>query len=263
MIGPRLARSLRSGALTPASAMIMWLFRSREIVNFTYETTRLNQLLLCNVVALIADRAIDEVVQFLDELGEDRELHEYVREAWSRSESKWMSDEQFRPGKRLAYYLLVRALKPGMVVEAGVDHGFGAMLIAAALRRNRDEGFDGNYQGIEFSARKRCHLFDGYPRRVGEIVRGDSTQVLGLSATPIDLFIHDTIREPNHIRDELQALKSRIHERSVIVSAWPTAEFTDFARNDGWTVLTHQDDVIHGWPPGTRLAFVFRPRTAV
>ena len=43
----------------------------------------------------------------------------------------------------IGWYSLIRATRPKIVIETGVDRGLGTAVIAAALKRNAEEGFPG------------------------------------------------------------------------------------------------------------------------
>ena len=47
-----------------------------------------------------------------------------------------MYDGEPRYGRHVAWYALVRALKPQVVVETGTDLGLGSIILAAAVLRN-------------------------------------------------------------------------------------------------------------------------------
>lgn len=96
-------------------------------------------------------------------------------------------------GPRVAWYALVRALKPRVVVETGIKHGLGSLIVLVALRRNSEEGSEG-----------RLISFDTDPYSgwvVPEDLRGGWQPVFAstfdamesaLAEVEVDLFICDT-----------------------------------------------------------------------
>lgn len=258
LVLPRAAMAFRAARILPRiGAVAAWSVRSREVVNFTYSTTRENELLLCATVAQIARRDIRTVIGFRDELFADRELIDYIESLGRRGHARWQIDPGFMPGRRIPFYLLVRCLKPGLVVEAGVDRGLGALLISRALQRNADEGAKGDYLGIELSETKQIQLYDQFPGRIGRIVRGDSVEVVRKLDRQVDFFIHETIPDAGHVEAQLAALMPLLSPRGVIMSPWPTEPFIRHAIERDLGLLTHQEQPLRHWFDGDRITFVF------
>ncbi|MFM8856998.1 MAG: class I SAM-dependent methyltransferase, partial [Actinomycetota bacterium] len=72
----------------------------------------------------------------MDELLQDQALRKHVETATRTSVRRGLADTEVRFGRRVGWYALVRAMKPGHVVETGTDKGLGSLVIAAALLRN-------------------------------------------------------------------------------------------------------------------------------
>ncbi len=263
MVVPRAGLALKAAGIGPRlGAIARWAVTSREHVNFTYDTTRDSQRLLCAAIAEIAGCPTSEVVDHLDQLLADRDLIAHVETVSRSPASRHRVDPGFKPGRRIAFYLLARVLKPRFVVEAGVDRGLGALLISHALNMNAAEGFPGDYLGIEFDAEKPIPLYQGYPHRVGNITRGDSIAVVAALDRPIDLFIHDTTTEPAHVSAQLAAVAQKRSPHGVIASTWSMPQLTEFALRGGLGILTHQEEPVGHWFSGDRVAMVF-PRRLV
>ena len=209
------------------------MFASREYSNFSYEITSTSRAGLCGMVAVIANTDIQSVVAFADELQSNTEMAEHVRSDHGESDRKWSSDPQFRPGRRLLYYLLVRALKPGFVVEAGVDKGLGAAIICEALHCNAAEGRDSDYLGIENNPLQRSSIYVRFPHKRGEIRRGNSPDVIRNLPCKIDLFVHETTSDPGHVRAQLEALQGHMAVQGVIASPCAPSQFAEYAANNG------------------------------
>jgi len=263
LVGPRALLAVRAARVVPRFGQALaWSVRSREIANFTYDTTRESQLLLAALIAEIARRPTAEIVAYIDELTTHDALAEHVASIAHTRESRWNIDPGFKPGRRLAFYLLARALKPRRVVEAGVDKGLGALLVSRALTLNRAEGHAGDYLGIELDPSKPIPLYERWPERVGQIVRGSSTEILREQVAPIDLFIHDTIPEAGHMTEQLAIVRPLMAPDGVIASTWTTPELIDHALGHGFKLLTHQEETVDHWFPGDRVAFIYGYRGA-
>lgn len=258
LVAPRALMALQAARIaSQAGRVLAWSVRSREIANFTYATTAESKHLLAAVVGEVTNRPAAAIIRYIDELESDRDLATHVETISRAPESRWNVDPDFHPGRRLAFYLLARAQKPGRVVEAGVDKGLGAVLISRALALNAAEGHPGDYLGIEHDATKPIPLYERYPQKIGRIVRGDSLAVLGDHRPPIDLFIHDTIPEPGHMRAQLEAALPLMSSGGVIASTWTTPALIDYALAHGLRLLTHQEETAGHWFPGDRVAFIF------
>ena len=256
MIVPRMMRAVRSSG-QPLLYVLPWAFASREYTNFSYETTDVSRIGLCGMVAVIANTDIQSVAAFADELQSNAELADHVRAEHAHSDRKWTSDPQFRPGRRILYYLLVRALKSGFVVEAGVDKGLGAAIICEALRRNAAEGHTGDYLGIENNPLQRSSIYAGFPHKRGEIRHGNSPDVIHTIARKIDLFVHDTTPDPVHIGTQLEALQGHMAEQGVFASTWALPQIVEYAARNGKRLLMHKEEPARHWYAGSRCIAVF------
>jgi methyltransferase family protein len=97
----------------------------------------------------------DELVGFLaDALALEPSLvRGYLNEIWLAPEltSDLAATVRPRPdisrhpglGHRVAWYVVARATKPRLVVETGIKHGIGSLVLLVALARNAREGSDG------------------------------------------------------------------------------------------------------------------------
>jgi hypothetical protein len=256
MIVPRIVSAVRISG-RPLLNVLPWAVASREHTNFSYETTEISRAGLCGMVAVIANTDIGSVRAFENELRSNAELADHVRADHADSDRKWTSDAEFRSGHHMLYYLLVRALKSGFVVEAGVDKGLGATIICEALRRNAADGYTGDYLGIEYNPLQRSSIYAGFPRKRGEIRHGNSPEVIQSISRKIDLFVHDTTPDPAHVRAQLDALQDHMAHGGVIASPWALPQLVEYATNNGKRLLMHKEEPARHWYQGSRWIAVF------
>jgi hypothetical protein len=256
MIVPRVVKAVRIAG-QPLLYVLPWAFASREYTNISYETTAISLAGLCGMVATICNTGIRSVTAFANELQSNAELAEHVRAEYADSDRKWSSDPQFRLGRRLLYYLLVRALKSGFVVEAGVDKGLGAAIICEALRRNAAEGHPGDYLGIENNPLQHSSIYARFLYKRGEIRRGNSPDVIRTLDRKIDLFLHETTTVPVQVDAQLEALECHMAERGVFASPWALPQFVDYAAKNGKRLLMYREEPVRHWYPGSRLTVIF------
>jgi hypothetical protein len=120
--------------------MLNWGLSSREFTNYTYDLTDTNLRYLAHTVAAVTGKPLETIEGYLREPYADGELVEHVIRQTVRSELCYLADDDCRFGRRLGWYAFVRAVKPEVVVETGVDKGLGSVLICHALIKNRQEG---------------------------------------------------------------------------------------------------------------------------
>jgi hypothetical protein len=141
---------------------LRWLEKTR-LVRFYGASLRAHPLLIAKYVLLdpdVGDFSYDleneaELVAFLAAaldcepaaiagyLAEIRASPELTRELAARV--RWRPDMKRRVGltHRVGWYAMVRALKPRLVVETGIKHGIGSLVLLVALERNASEGSPG------------------------------------------------------------------------------------------------------------------------
>ena len=196
--------------------ILRWAFTSKEHYNHTYHLTPLSRAYLVSYTAVICGHAEDEIEKYFRELESDEELRRSLIDRAQASPDRHNSDLEPRYGRRLGWYALVRATKPRVVVETGVDRGLGTVVIAAALRRNAGEGFPGMLHATDIVA--ACgHLMSDTYRQFAKILIGDSVESLKKFAQPVDIFIHDSDHRPEYEWAEFLAIEPRLHVGSITI----------------------------------------------
>ena len=105
--------------------MVKWAFGSKEYYNHTYHLTPLNRGYLVSYIAVISGHAEAEIEGYFRELEDDAELRALLERQTLNSPDRHNSDVEPRYGRRAGWYALVRATKPKVIVETGVDRGLG------------------------------------------------------------------------------------------------------------------------------------------
>jgi predicted O-methyltransferase YrrM len=251
-------------ALRQMGVMVRWALRSKEYYNYTYELTPLNQRYLSSYIAVITGHDVAEIEQFVRELESDEELRSLLIRRTLESPDRHNSDAQPRYGRRLGWYALVRATKPRVVVETGVDRGLGTAVIAAALRHNAAEGCPGLVYGTDISPGCGYLLAEPYTAFT-KILLGDSVDSLKAFKDPVDLFIHDSDHRPEYEWAEFMAIEPRLHSGSLVLSdnSQLTSKLLEFATRLGRSFLYFQDQPKDHWWPGDGIGAAFRPATRV
>jgi hypothetical protein len=257
LLVPYRAKNALSSCAVPFFCIIPWLIRSREFTNFTYNYTPLSLHAAIHLMTIITQKPAEVIWQYVSELQNDQQLHQHVARMTSKSAFKYFADSEFKPGRRMFFYLLVRAIKPRVVVEAGLDKGLGACIIGAALLKNTSEGHPGRYYGLTLNAQDP-YLFDAPYDTYGELVIGDSVDFIRNTELAIDLFFHDTSTDPVHEHDQYEALTPRLRTASIVQTTWFTEMFVEFAQQSGLSLLTFHETPASHWYPGGTIAFAFK-----
>jgi len=262
VVGPALIALLRLWIAArhvgrAALAALRWLGASRETTNFTYDLTPLNLGQLAAFVATVANVEIERAEGYLRELAEDEALRDHIARATAASPDAHFADARPRYGRRLGWYALVRALRPGVVVETGVDKGLGACVLAAALERNAAEGHPGFYYGIDRNP-AAGYLLSGRYTRCGRILLGDSVEQLK-EIERIDFFVHDSDHAAAYEAREYETIESRLTEGAIVLSdnAHGTDELRAFARRTRRRFLFFAERPADHWYPGGGIGAAF------
>jgi hypothetical protein len=238
--------------------LVLWLFRSRETTNFTYDLTKLNQRYLASLIADVLCKPYEEVLGYMAELEADEDLQGHIRTTiQNRGDER--ADTEARYGRRLGWYAIARAMKPQVVVETGVDKGLGSCVLTAALSRNSAEGFSGYYYGTDINP-KAGYLLCGPYKNFGEILYGDSLASLRQLNTTIDLFINDSDHSRDYEGAEYGLITSRLSARGIVLgdNAHCNDELLLFALATGRNFVFFHEVPERHWYPGGGIGIAFK-----
>lgn len=184
-----------------------------EIESYTYELA--DEPRLVGELAQVLGCAESELTRYAEETRTDPELN-----ARLRRHMRWRSDtKRHLPlGHRLAWYLIVRARKPELVVETGIYKGLGSLVLLRALERNREDGFPGDLMSFDTASASgelvRPELRVGWMRFVG------STQDLlppALRGRRIDILFQDTPHTEENQRFEFGVALEHAGEKLLLL----------------------------------------------
>ena len=135
-------------------------------------------------------------------------------------------------------YVLCRAVKPETVIETGVRYGAFDAHILAAMEKNGE----GTLYSIDLpEAVKKYELGYLIPdnlRDRWELRTGDSKEVLPElveELETVDIFLHDSLHKPEHMRDEYNSIFPALSGKGVLAShdVFMTDTFQSFADEKG------------------------------
>ena len=150
----RAGYSLKAAGRTTQAAL-EWLIYSNENTNWTYDLSPRNLAHLANMVSVATGQPVNDITAYIAEPDQDEVLKAYIFRTVNKQPSArtGVIDTTPRWCRRLGWYAVVRALKPKLVIETGVDKGLGSVLLCAALARNAEEGHEGRYLGTDINPR--------------------------------------------------------------------------------------------------------------
>jgi predicted O-methyltransferase YrrM len=252
----RLARSYYRPKLRQIRS---WTLQSRELTNFTYDLEPANIEYMAAFIAVVTRKSCDEILGYFAELQQDTQLKQHIASLLStHPDYRWKSDPEARYGRRLGWYAVVRAKKPKLVVETGVEKGLGAVVLAAALLRNRAEGHDGRYLGTDINP-NAGHLLQGEYARCGQILFGDSCESLRQLSSSVELFINDSDHSAEYEAREYAVVAPTLSADALLIS--DNAHVTDalfaFARRTDRRFLFFQERPKDHWYPGAGIGVAF------
>lgn len=212
---------------------VTWFEKSKEQSNFTYQLTELNEHQLAGLIDVVTDCGIGTAQKYFSELKSDSGLSGHVNRMTLNSVLKDYADLNPGYGRRLGWYAMIRATKPRVVVETGIDKGLGSCVIASAILRNRLEGFPGKYFGTDIN-RQAGYLFTDPYSCAGQILYGDSIDSLSKMDEPIDLFINDSDHSETYEAKEYLAIHSKLSYRAIILgdNSHATSALFDYAKTN-------------------------------
>lgn len=236
----------------PVWRAIKWIFASREDTNYTYELTELSHTYLAHAVSTVAGCSFEDAKGYLDEPLNDNELGLHVAASLQIYSST--ADKRVQFARRLGWYAVVRATKPALVVETGVDKGLGAVLLAAALLKN---GI-GEYIGTDIVP-GAGRLLSGRYASVGKIVYGDSLESLRLIDREIDIFINDSDHSASYEQAEYCLIQEKLSARAIVIgdNSHVTSKLEEWSRANGRRFLFWAEKPRDHWYPGAGIGFSY------
>jgi len=155
----------------------------------------------------------------------------------------------------LAAWVLIRARRPGLVVEAGVLDGLASLVMLRALERNAQEGHPGRLVSLDVmpgaGALVPPRLRTGWTLEI----RDSRTGIGAVVHDPVELFVSDSLPDSAHVRDELEAVLGRAAPTLDVIQVWGTLPaLHEVAAERGVPVRVFQERPEGHFYPGNRIA---------
>ena len=225
-----------------------------ETHNFTYDLCERNLRYLAETIAIATGLSPSQAEAYICEGMNDTTLRAHVL-----ADHKMPPRDLVSPfGRRLGWYAIARAIKPGVIVETGVERGHGALILCAALMRNAAEGKPGRYLGTDIDP-KAGRLLSGPYAAMGKVLYGDSLQSLAALNESIDLFVNDSDHSADYEYQEYHAVAQKLSQRAIILgdNAHVTDKLALFSRETGRNFLFFREEPKNHWYPGAGIGISF------
>lgn len=188
-----------------------YVFLDPEVESYTYEMGNTQEY--ADYIAPALDATPRQVMGWINEAVTDPYLTRHRGLHWS--------GKQYMPlGNRTMWYPIARALKPRVIVEAGVHEGLSSEMFLVALQRNAQEGHPGRL--ISFD------IFQDTGWLVHPDLKSNWTFILEATDTglkkhlknvEVDLFVHETPHTNELLTTEFDAILERAGERVGIIDS--------------------------------------------
>ncbi len=244
----------------PLWQLLTWLINSNETTNFTYALAPNNKKYLASLIAHVTGETYSKIMGYMDELDNDHELKSHIRSATSRSNDFIYADANPLYGRRLGWYAVVRAIKPKIIVETGVDKGLGSCILTSALMKNYNENSHGFYYGIDINP-SAGYLLSGQYATCGRILFGDSATSLKNLDVEIDLFINDSDHSSDYERREYEIISKKLSHHAIVLgdNSHCTDELFRFSQCNNRLFLFFREVPLNHWYPGGGIGISFIP----
>jgi hypothetical protein len=238
---------------------IKWLFTSRETTNFTYDLTELNKQYLALTISLITNKSQSEIFSYIKEIDSNNLLKKHIFNETKKSGESYKSDKIIYFGRRIGWYAIVRAIKPKIVVETGVDKGLGSCILISALMKNKEEGYKGYYYGTDINP-KAGYLLTREYAKFGEILYGDSISSLKKFNKQIDVFINDSDHSSNYEYKEYLTIRSKLSSNAIILgdNSHCTTKLLEFSKKTNRKFLFFAEVPKNYWRTGAGIGFSYK-----
>lgn len=234
--------------VNPIKQIFLWLFRSNEITNFTYDLSPINKQYLISYLTAITNKPFSDIEKYIQEIENDVELKNHIINYTKQSTEQDISDLNPKYGRRIGWYAIVRVKKPKIVIETGVDKGMGSCILTAALMKNTEEGHPGRYYGTDIYP-KAGYLLKGKYADFGEILYGDSIESLKKFKGKIDVFINDSDHSPEYEWKEYQIIKNKLSDNAIILgdNTDTNTKLLQYSMDEGRKFLYFQETPSKHW----------------
>ncbi len=233
----------------------IWSLQKTEFSNYYYALTPRNRKDLAFIISHISSTPLFQVEHYFLEFENDHRIKEVFMRF--RDNHPELRDSTFEIGRRIGWYALIRIRKPALVVETGVHHGVGALVISSALLRNRVEGFKGEYLGTDINPISGELLVPPFIEGCS-IAIGDSITTLE-SLNDIDFFINDSDHSPEYEAMEYACIENKLRKNAIILgdNSHASDSLRQFSEKTGRHFIFFKEEPLNHFYSGAGIGISF------
>ena len=214
-----------------SGAGIRHLFLDREMGNFTYDIANTDEL--PRFVAASTGHPLDPVEGYLQEIVTDDALHRELTELMQQRKDR---NAIPRFGRRLGWYCIARACRPGLIIETGTHDGLGTALLLRAAERNAAEGTPTRVVTLDIDPASGWLIPEHLKARL-DVGTGDTRETLprAVDGQEVGMLIHDSEHTAERERFEFGIAIEHAASSLVLISdnAHATTALRDLAEELG------------------------------
>ena len=235
---------------------IKWILFGKEISNFTYEIINEDELL--HVAQNITSLNYSFLKKILDEINfTDDNFKKIFTENYYK---EFLKKKIF--GRRLLWYILVRTLKPDIVIESGVDKKLGSALLVHGLYKNYLENHKQNeFIGLDIENKKISYLnlknknsanYKFYYQNTLDFLRKYKSKKK-------TIYISDAYHNYDFEMKEYNLIKNNLAPGSIIISDNNSGSLSDFSIKHNKKLIYFHENVKNFWHKGgvTSVSFFY------
>lgn len=233
--------------------------KSKEHHTYTYRLSDQNRYYLILLVSKITGKDFDTIKSYFEEIENDIVLHQHIINTIQNSFYRNKKDRRSDLGSRVAFYAIIRANKPKVVVEMGVDIGYCGVVLCSALLKNNEEGYEGIYYGLDCDPNAGMFIAVEPYAKVARMIIGDGIESIGEIEEPIDFYYSDNGQAYDYEQVEFAALAKKIANQGVAISnkaAYSTA-LAELAVTKGKKFTYFKESPLNHWFQGTGVGFMY------
>jgi hypothetical protein len=237
---------------------VRWIFESKETTNFSYDLTPVNKLYMANIIGIVTGQSVVKIEKYIKEVENNSSLKKHIKNMILISPDKFRLGPLVAYGRRIGWYALIRAVKPKVIVESGVEQGLGSCIICEALKMNKKEGYFGEYFGIDITPDAGAFFTEDY-KEYGKILYGDSIKTLKNFKYKVNVYINDSDHHFNYEAKEYQTIQKLLDKDSYVLgdNSSESPELCKFAERTGRRYTFFKEQPANHWYPGSGIGFAF------
>ncbi len=229
------------------SHIIKWIFFGKEISNFVYEIENQEEIIeIVNVITGIKFEKLNAILKEIDPKNED------FRSFFSENYFKDFSNKIIF-GRRMIWYLIVRVMKPTIVIESGVERALGSGLLIYALYMNhKEDNIENEFIGIDIKEIKKPYFnFENKKYLNYKFNTNDSIDFIkNFNRKSKIVYISDAEHNYDFELEEYTEIQLKMLEGSIIISDNNSGALSEFSRKHNKNMLIFKESPKNTWYNG-------------